>query len=198
MDDEDRKQARTAINLDDAAALKPNLATQRELDEWEYRNILEARAWALDGRRLGKRDPLTERYIRELHFRMFNETWRWAGQYRTSNTNLGIPFGQIRDQLGQLVGDARFWVENKTYDLDEIAVRFHHRIVWIHPFPNGNGRHGRLIADVIAIKWRREPFSWGPSDLTAAGTTRDQYVKALRAADNNGDIKPLLQFARQL
>ncbi len=196
MEEKELKDASTAISLEDAAALKPDLATKQDLDQWEYRNILEARARALASRRLRGSDPLTERYIRELHLRMFNQTWQWAGQYRTSNPNLGIPYAQIREQLGQLLGDARYWVENKTYDLDEIAVRFHHRIVWIHPFPNGNGRHGRLIADVIAMKWGREPFSWGPNDLTAAGAARDQYIKALKTADNNGDIKPLMLFAR--
>jgi Fic-DOC domain mobile mystery protein B len=196
VDEKDLKEASTAISFDDAAALKPNLATKRDLDQWEYRNILEARSWALDSRRLGRSNPLTESYIRELHFRMFNQTWRWAGRFRTSNQNLGIPFGQICEQLAQLLGDAGFWVENKTFDIQEIAVRFHHRIVWIHPFPNGNGRHARLIADVIAMKWGCEPFSWGPSDLIAAGAARDEYIKALKTADNNGDIKPLLLFAR--
>jgi Fic-DOC domain mobile mystery protein B len=196
VDEKDLKEASTAISLEDAAALKPNLATKRDLDQWEYRNILEARGWALASRRLSRSDPLKESYIRELHFRMFNQTWRWAGRYRTSNQNLGIPFGQIYEQLGHLLGDARFWVENKTYDLEEIAVRFHHRIVRIHPFPNGNGRHARLMADIIAMKWGCEPFSWGPSDLSAVGVARAKYIKALKTADKDGDIKPLLLFAR--
>jgi len=195
VDEKDVRDASTAITLEDAAALKPNLATKREKDEWEYRNILEARAWALNGRRLKRKDPITEPYVRELHLHMFNQTWRWAGRYRTSNPNLGIPFHLIPELLGQLLGDARYWIENNIYDLDEVAVRFHHRIVSIHPFPDGNGRHARLIADVIVAKWNREPFSWGPNDLTKVGATHDEYIKALRLADN-GDIKPLLLFAR--
>ena len=159
MDEKEVKDARTAISLEDAAALKPNLATQRDLDEWEYKNILEGRAWALDSRRLKRTDPLTEPYIRKLHFRMFNQTWGWAGTYRTTNPNLGIPHHEIRDRLGQLLGNARFWLEKGTYDLDEIGVRVHHEAVRIHPFPNGNGRHTRLLADVIVARGGREPFS---------------------------------------
>jgi Fic-DOC domain mobile mystery protein B len=195
VDEKEVKDARTAISLEDAAALKPNLATQRELDEWEYRNTLEARHWALDSRRLKRKDPLMEPYIRELHFQMFNQTWRWAGKYRTTNTSLGVPHHEIRDRLGQLLGNARNWLENKTYDLDEIAVRVHHQAVFIHPFPNGNGRHTRLLADVIVTRGGREPFSWGPDNLVAAGAARDEYIKALKQADA-GDIQGLLKFAR--
>ena len=195
MDEKEVKDARTAISLEDAAALKPNLATRRDLDEWEYKNILEGRAWALDSRRLKRTDPLTEPYIRKLHFRMFNQTWGWAGKYRTTNPNLGIPHHEIRDRLGQLLGNARYWLENKTYDLDEIGVRVHHEAVQIHPFPDGNGRHTRLFADVIVAHGGREPFSWGPDNLVAAGAARDQYIKALKQADA-GDIQGLLKFAR--
>lgn len=185
----------TAISLRDADALIPNLATRQELNEFEYTNILEARTWVLNDRRLRKLDPLTEPFIRDLHRRMFNQTWRWAGQYRMSNPNLGIKFHLIREGLGRLIGDARYWFENKTYDLDEMAARFHHKIVSIHPFPDGNGRHARLLADVVLAKWGREPFSWGPDDVAIIGTTHDNYIKALRKADA-GDIGELLKFVR--
>jgi Fic-DOC domain mobile mystery protein B len=187
--------ASTAISLEDAAGLIPNLATRQELNEFEYTNLLEARTWVLNDRRLKKLDPFAEPFIRDLHRRMLNQTWRWAGQYRTSNPNLGIPFHLIREELGRLLGDARYWVENKTYDLDEIATRFHHRIVSIHPFPDGNGRHGRLLADVVLAKWGREPFSWGPDNVAVNGATHDNYIKALRQADE-GDIGELMKFAR--
>jgi Fic-DOC domain mobile mystery protein B len=195
VDEKEVKDASTAISLEDAAALKPNLATQRELDQWEYKNTLAGRAWALNSRRLKRMDPLTEPYIRELHLRMFNETWRWAGKYRTRNPNLGVPHHEIRDRLGQLLGDARHWLENGIYDLDEIAVRVHHQVVFIHPFPNGNGRHTRLLADVIVARGGRVPFSWGPDNLVAAGAARDEYIKALKQADL-GDTQGLLKFAR--
>jgi Fic-DOC domain mobile mystery protein B len=126
---------------------------------------------------------------------MFNNTWRWAGTYRKRERNLGVPVAQIREMLPALLGDARYWIEHGTYDLDEIAVRVHHRLVAIHPFPNGNGRHARLLADVVALKNGRAEFSWGRGDMIAPGPVRDAYLRALRAADER-NIQDLLKFAR--
>lgn len=197
MDAKNKRDASTAINLEDTTALKPNLATQKELDQWEYQNILEARAWALAKRQLRDTDPLSEPYIRELHRRMFNRTWQWAGKYRMRNTNLGVPHVEIRERLGQLLGNARYWIENKTVDLDEAAVRLHYESVFIHPFPNGNGRHARLLADVVVSKFGREAFTWGSKELVDVGPVRQEYIRCLKLADeNNNNIQPLVKFAR--
>jgi Fic-DOC domain mobile mystery protein B len=185
----------TPLSPEELAELIPNLSNQMELNEWEYENILEARAWSLSRRQLQRQDPLTEPYIRELHRRMFNNTWRWAGTYRTSEKTLGVLVIQIREMLSVLIGDVRYWLEHATYGLDEIAVRAHHRLVAIHPFPNGNGRHARLLADIIAVKHGRSEFSWGRRDMTSPGPTRDAYIRTLRAADA-GEIRDLLTFAR--
>jgi len=138
---------------------------------------------------------VSDEYIRKLHRRMFDQTWKWAGQYRRSDKNLGIPFQEIRESLATLSGDARYWLENATYAPDEIAIRFHHRLVFIHPFPNGNGRHGRLIADALVMKLGRPAFSWGSTNLTGAGDARVRYLEALQTADR-GDLKLLIAFAR--
>jgi Fic-DOC domain mobile mystery protein B len=122
---------------------------------------------------------------------MFQDVWRWAGEYRRSDKNLGVPKEMIRDEIGVLLGDATYWVENETYDADEMAVRFHHRLVWIHPFPNGNGRHSRLAADVLATTLDRPRFSWG----RGLENPRQRYIDALKTADN-ADIAPLLGVAR--
>jgi Fic-DOC domain mobile mystery protein B len=125
----------------------PNLATKKELDEWERQNILEAQKWAFSSRVMKSRNPLDEIYLRELHRRMFEETGKWAGKYRTRDVSVGCPFREIYERIGTLLADARFWIGNKTFNLDEIAVRFHHRLVGpIHAFPNGNGRRARMLA----------------------------------------------------
>ena len=185
----------TPLSREELADLIPSLATQGELNEWENENILEGRAWALAERQIQRHDPLTEAYVRELHRRMFNNTWKWAGIYRKTEKNLGVPVAQIREMLPTLLADGRYWIEHGTYDLDEIAVRVHHRLVAIHPFPNGNGRHARLLADVIAVKNGRAEFSWGRNDMVTPGPVREAYLKALRAADE-GNIQDLLTFAR--
>lgn len=185
----------TPISPEELDDLIPNLATKEELNEWERENILEARRWALKNQQLKKNDPLSEEYIRRLHKKMFDQTWRWAGKYRKTEKNLGVPVHQIQELIGNLIGDAKYWADHKTYDVDELAVRFHHRLVVIHPFPNGNGRHARLIADVIAVKMGRPPFTWGSADVIASGEARKRYLESLRSADNS-DIKPLLKFAR--
>ena len=187
----------TPLDADDIDGLIPSLATREELNDFEQTNITEANAWALNPRVLKNRDPLTEPYVRELHKRMFNHTWKWSGVYRQKDLILGVPHYEIRDQIPALLGNARYWIESRTLDVDEIAIRVHHRMVWIHPFRNGNGRHARLLADVIATKNGREQFTWGSRVLIQDGPARTEYIRCLKAADvNNDDIQGLLNFAR--
>jgi Fic-DOC domain mobile mystery protein B len=186
--------ANTPLSPEELADLIPSLSTKRELNEWERENIIRARAWAMRNR-----TPATaiasEEYVRRLHTKMFDQTWKWAGVYRRTEKNLGVPCQEIRDGLAALLGDVRYWMRNGTYEVDEIAVRLHYRLVVIHPFPNGNGRHARLIADVLATKLGRPSLSWGSVSLIAAGEARKHYLASLRTADA-GDIKPLLEFSR--
>jgi Fic-DOC domain mobile mystery protein B len=187
----------TPLDPDELAQLIPNLATKEELNEWERRNILTAAEWATNPRVLKREDPLIEPYLRKLHRRMFDQTWRWAGKYRKSNRNLGAPFHQIMNHIAAVLGDAHYWTRHESFDLDEIAVRLHHRLVAIHPFPNGNGRHARLLADVIVMKHGGEPFTWGSRGLVKLGAARAEYIRCLKAADaDNDDIQGLLRFAR--
>jgi Fic-DOC domain mobile mystery protein B len=185
----------TPLSPEEQADLIPNLATKEELNEFERANILVAYDWALAPRNLRRQDPLTEPYLRDLHRRMFDQTWKWAGLYRTTEKNIGIPHYQIRDALGALLGDVRYWLEQRTFPPDETAIRFHHRLVSIHPFANGNGRHARLIADVLARTQDKPVFTWGGADIVPQGDFRRRYIDALQTADKN-DIKPLLEFAR--
>ena len=185
----------TPLSPDEQADLIPNLATKEELNEFERANILVAYDWALGLRNLRRQDPLTEPYLRDLHHRMVDQTWKWAGLYRTTEKNPGIPHFQIREALAALLGDARYWLEHRTFPPDEIAIRFHQRLVSIHPFANGNGRHARLMADVLARMQNRPVFTWGGADIMRAGDFRQSYIDALRVADKN-DIALLLKFGR--
>jgi Fic-DOC domain mobile mystery protein B len=185
----------TPLSPEDQDDLIPDLSTKEELNEWERQNIVEAYGWAFDPRTLHRQQLLAERYVRELHRRMFDQTWKWAGRYRSTEKNIGIAHYQIRDALATLLGDVRYWIEHETFALDELAVRFHHRLVWIHPFANGNGRHARLIADVLQQRQGQPVFTWGGADIVRAGDFRRRYIDALRAADEN-DLQPLLVFAR--
>ena len=177
--------------LDD---LIPNLGMREELNEWERENILRARRWAF-GRSLASSNPVSDEYIRKLHRRMFDQTWKWAGVYRKTEKTIGVQVQQMREMLAALLGDANYWIENNTYTADEIALRFHHRLVLIHLFPNGNGRHARLIADVLAVKLGRPVFSWGRLSLIKPAEARERYLQALRTADA-GDVVALIEFAR--
>lgn len=171
-----------------------HVTTREELNRWEYENISEAMRWL--ERRRQKAEILNEEFVRALHKRMLGKVWRWAGQFRRTNKNIGVHWAQIPLELKPLLDDTKYWIEHETYSPDEIAARFHHRMVLIHPVPNGNGRHARLIADVLLVDvLRREPFTWGKTDLNTAGNVRDAYIAALRAADNH-DYNPLLDFVR--
>lgn len=185
----------TPLDPDEAKQLIPSLDTKEAVDQYEEENISSARAWVLSPRRLAHIDPFDEPLVRELHRRMFDKTWLWAGKYRKTEKNLGVPVHEIYNRLGALLGNGRYRVEHQVFSPDEIAVRFHHELVLIHPFPNGNGRHARLYADMIALKLARPEFTWGSANLVNPGKARNAYISALKAADA-GDIKPLLAFAR--
>lgn len=187
-----------ATPLDDEAlnGLIPSLVTQGELNEFEERNISEAIGWALKSRKL-KAELLTVTGLKLLHEKMFDQTWKWAGKFRTKDLNIGVDWHRIQSDLGQLLGDVKFWIENKTFPLEEIAIRFHYKLVWIHPFQNGNGRFSRLAADLIMIYNGHPKFSWGSQNLTSVSVARDTYLKALRRVDKNSeDIEDLLKFSK--
>jgi len=189
---QDDDEANTPLTPEEREQLIPSYITLRhELNEAEQVNIGDALRWAYSR----KRDALKNDFLDELHKRMFGDVWRWAGQYRTTARNIGIDAYRIPVEVRQAIDDARYWVENKTYPPDEIAVRFSHRLVAIHPFPNGNGRFSRLVGDLLARQLEQPAFTWGRANLVDAGATRARYVAALRAADNH-DITPLLLFAR--
>lgn len=184
--------ASTPLEPEERDQLIPTyITTRNELNEAEQIGIAEADRWAF----ARKRDVLDPAFLQRLHKRMFAGVWRWAGQYRTTGRNIGIEAYKIGVELRQLTDDARFWVSDQVYTADEIAIRFHHRLVFIHPFPNGNGRHARLAADLLAVSLGQSRFSWGRFSLVQPAQTRREYITALRAADQH-NMAPLLAFAR--
>lgn len=184
----------TQLDPDEARGLLlTHITTRAELDRWEQENITEADAWAF---RRTPRDILIDGFIKRLHKRMFGHVWRWAGEYRATGKNIGVPAWQIATELRNLCADAAVWMEHGSYPRDEIAVRFHHRLTAIHPFANGNGRHARLMTDILLVHLLKQPrFTWGRGNLVDAGECRQQYIDALRAADRH-DYVSLLAFVR--
>ncbi|MFZ1730405.1 MAG: mobile mystery protein B [Bacteroidota bacterium] len=175
--------------------LIPNITTRGELDEFEQQNIETAIHWTLVNS-FRAETVLSEEFIRNLHERMFGNVWRWAGEFRLTNKNIGVDKFLIGIELRKLLDDCEFWIDKQTYPPDEIAVRLKHRLVSIHCFPNGNGRHARLAADVLVEKVLGQPvFTWGRSTLRDAGAARTAYISALKIADK-GDLNPLILFAR--
>ena len=189
---EGQDDAATPLTEEELADLIPSYISVRpELNEAEQTNILEAEEWAFSR----KRDVLDERFLKNLHKRMFGRVWKWAGIFRTSGKNIGVDAYKIAVELRNLLDDCRYWIEHGTYEPDEIAARFHHRLVLTHSFPNGNGRHARTAADLLLVPLDRPRFTWGRANLVNASETRDRYIAALQAADHH-DIAPLLAFVR--
>ncbi|MDQ0590711.1 mobile mystery protein B [Variovorax paradoxus] len=184
----------TPLDADELGQLAPkHITTQGQLNEWEQTNIVEALKWLKRGRHPA---VLTEAFCRQLHKQMFGKTWKWAGTFRQSDKNIGGDWRQVSTQLRQLLDNTQFWVNDKVFPLDEIAVRFHHRLVLVHAFPNGNGRHARLMTDSLLNQAGGHAFSWGnEGSLVAGGGVRDSYLDALRTADA-GDITKLMAFVR--
>lgn len=183
----------TPLDPDELDGLKfKHVATRGELDQLEQACITEGLKW------LNKQknpDVLSEAFVLELHKRLFGSVWKWAGTFRRTEKNIGVDPIQIAIQLRQLLDDAKYWVEHDTYSPKELAARFHHKLVFIHPFPNGNGRHARIMADAVLTKLLNEPaMDWaGGYRQEAMNERRNQYIAALRAADGH-DISALLEF----
>jgi len=186
----------TPLNEDEKLGLIPSLITRADLDKWEQENILEARKWLVNQSIFSKYDILREAFILNLHTKMFSHVWKWAGNFRKSNKNIGVEYYKIPLHFRELLNDARFWLENDSYSTTDLAVVFHHRLVKIHLFANGNGRHARLMADAIIAKYNGQKLSWGgKSDLTKPDKIRKRYILALREADN-GNYEPIFEFVR--
>lgn len=185
--------AQTPLDPDEAAQLIPaHLTTQGDLDEWEQTNILQAQRWLAR-----QRNPavLTEDFCRDLHHRMFGRTWKWAGQFRKSDKNIGCTWTQVPTRLRQLLDNTAYQLDANAFALNEAAARFHHQLVLVHPFPNGNGRHSRLMTDALLRQRGGNKFSWGSQKLVSTGEARQRYIDALRAADT-GDIGALMAFVQ--
>ena len=183
------------ISASDRARLLPSLSARGQLDEIERLNINAARLWAMRATVLKRSDLLTEPFSRELHRRMFGGIWRDAGRYRAEDRNPGWEPGRIAEGVGLFLDDAEAWLRFSTYPVHEAAVRLHHSLVSIYPWSNGNGRHARLMADIVVASQGEKPLSWGALAAGGApGTARARYLEAIRRADK-GDVGPLLEFA---
>lgn len=184
----------TPLDPEEVEGLKlRHVTTRAELDRWEQENIQAAIAWL--GRKRHK-EVLSEKFLCLLHFKMFDKIWKWAGTLRRSDKNIGVPHTQMRVSLRILLDDTKYWIDHVTYHPDEIAYRFHHRLVWIHLFPNGNGRHARLMTDILLQEvLGKEPFLWGSSSFSRPSELRTQYIASLRSADRE-DFSLLANFVR--
>lgn len=189
-------EGQTPLNEEEKDGLLiKTITTHGELDEYEQLNIEQAIEWTM--RQNFKKDKiLTEAFIKKLHKKMLGRVWSWAGEFRKSEKNIGVKWINIRIDLKTLLDDSKYWIENEIYHPDEIAIRFKHRLVNIHCFPNGNGRHSRIMADIIIESiFGKEIFSWNQSNMFKADETRKEYINAIREGDK-GNIAPLMEFAR--
>jgi len=185
------KGATPLTGSEQADLIPHHITTQEALNRWEKANISQAEEWASV-----PLDILTIGFVRELHYHMFDVTWKWAGTFRSVDLNLGVSWHLINEEVKKLCDNTSYQIEQTTFLLDEIALRFHHKLVCIHPFVNGNDRHARLIADLLIKQLGNSPFHWGTyQDLIQQTSTRKQYIDALQAADH-GDYKSLITFAR--
>jgi Fic-DOC domain mobile mystery protein B len=190
------QEGQTPLNEEEKEGLKiKSISTQGELDQFEQLNIEKAIEWTISKKFKVER-ILAEKFIKDLHRKMYDDVWKWAGEFRKSEKNIGIKWTQIGVELNYLLDDTRYWIQNGTFSPEEIAIRFKHRIVSIHCFPNGNGRHSRLMADIIMESvFSQEAFPWQQSNMVKADQTRKEYIACLKEADN-GNINPLIEFAK--
>jgi len=192
----DFTDGQTPLDNDEREGLLiPTIVNRGDLDEFEQLGVEKTNEWLLI-KKFRTDKILTEDFVRDLHKRMFSDIWKWAGNFRRTEKNIGVDPAMIPVELRNLLDDCKYWIEHKVFEEDETAVRLSHRMVWIHPFANGNGRHSRLMADVLVNKvFNRPYFTWGSVNLTIEGEARYRYLSALRLADKQ-DYKALVEFAR--
>ena len=184
----------TPLRQEDLDDLVPDITTQEELNDFEQKNIAAAEQWAQKSRKLKSRFPATTT-LKLLHEKMFDQTWSWAGDFRRTDLNIGVPWSKISMEIKNLCDDVDYWIKHKTYPWDEIGIRFHHRLVFIHPFKNGNGRHARLATDILLLNHKQTPFTWGSARIDKKGETRAEYIRSLKEADK-GHFELLSRFVR--
>ncbi|MGE3758711.1 MAG: mobile mystery protein B [Pseudobdellovibrionaceae bacterium] len=185
----------TPLDLDEIAGLIPSdISTQGQLNQAEQQNILRGELWCFGKK---QNNILNEAFVKRIHKKMFGDVWRWAGSFRKSNKSIGIDWHQIPIELHKLLDDTKYWIEHETYEWIELATRFHHRMVWIHPFPNGNGRFSRTFTDLLLVTYQQERFSWGSltdsGNLEDQGPMRERYIAALKDGDQK-KYKKLMGF----
>lgn len=191
----------TPLTDEERQGLRLPVLTRDELNRAEAENISRAMAWLFFSRRRLQPESVTrETWLKRLHWRMYDQVWAWAGQYRTTDRNLGVPYWQVRVDMRNLEADVNAWLADTSaarYGNDECAIRFGYRLVVIHPFPNGNGRWSRLASDALIVALGGPRFTWGGISLSESGALRRDYILALQAADTTGDFEPLMAFARR-
>ena len=189
----DYPEGATPLDPDEMEGLKhKHVTTRGELDHLEQANVQSGLQWMRKSR---KNDILNEKFVRDLHRKLLGDVWKWAGIFRTTEKSIGVDPLEIAVNLRMLLDDVRYWIKNETYSPEQIAIRFHHRLVSIHLFPNGNGRHARIMADALLMKaFGKQPIDWaGGHDFQSMGERRKEYLTALRTADQ-GNYTPLLAF----
>jgi Fic-DOC domain mobile mystery protein B len=179
--------------IDDVSGLKiKGIRTRKELNILEaenIRNVVVKYLAVKPSRRTARFDVA---WARRLHKEMFGDVWKWAGQFRTEDLNIGVAWHQVETSLQNLLDDLKCWLQHGTGLLDQ-AVMLHHRAVQIHPFRNGNGRWARMLANIWLRRHDHPPTEWPEETVGAQSTIRDEYIKAIRLADE-GDYGPLMEL----
>ncbi len=187
----------TPLTLEEKLGLKDkhkHITTRGELNELESANIIEGLKWL--EQRPKSFDVLTDTVARTMHKRLYEAVWDWAGKYRQTEKNIGVPVWDISTKLRTCLDDARYWRDNNTYEPLEAAARFHHELVRVHPFPNGNGRWARIMADIYLTGFNKVfILDWSGGNTFSAHRTT--YIAALKAADGH-DFEALINFVKSL
>lgn len=195
----DGPEGSTLVEEDQKPSLiNPAISTRSELDGAEQSNIIKATLW-LDLTNIRTEDLLTQRQFQFIHTKMFEDVWHWAGEFRTRETNIGVNPREIPFKIVDLCRDLQAMLADTTdskFSKNEIAIRFHHKLVLIHPFVNGNGRHSRLVTDKLLTNIGERKFTWGISTYPERESLRAAYLSALRVADSQFEYMPLLDFAQ--
>lgn len=188
----------TPIEEEDLKGLIPDfVATRADLNRVEFDNISKALTWGIQQARVLGPDGLLEYgFLMKLHRQMFGDVWRWAGTNRRRINNIGSLPEVIVSEAHAALEDMKYWHTNGVFESDERAARLHCRLVTIHPFPNGNGRCTRLIADMYLVTIDEPMFTWGSRSIDVDGDARKRYIDALVKARNEDDYGDLLAFAR--
>lgn len=171
----------------------------REIERKESEALLSATERMIDETRIDQ--CFTPDYLRRMHRVWLRDIYVWAGEYRQVNMAKGSFMFAAANQVPKLMhefgrGALRDYTPCRFEDEDELATSLavvHAEFILIHPFREGNGRCGRLLAILMGLQAGLPALDFGG----IRGAKKTEYIAAVHSALDR-DYAPMTKVFRSV